>query len=563
MKILFLFAIILCCWQPSFSQKNSWAWAKFAKVEGWASNGKTTTTSDGDVYVLGAFSGNIKFGDSTYLSTGNQSMYIAKYDRNGVLKWSYAIGGSDVVSGTTIAVDLNGNVYVGGEYTKSIIVLDSEIISRGLKDMFILKFSKEGQLSWIRTYGTKYNDYVNKIAIDSKDNMIVGGSFSDTSIQFENFSLFSTTIAGGGQFFLLKYNISGSLQWAKKAISNSSNFLLDLSIDYKDNVYIVGLFDLATYFDGIQISSISSGPVSADNFIAKYDSSGNAIWAKAIGGYRPSGGTSIGDVYGEFITVDTAGNPIIGGNYIDCSVIFDKTDYSSKLSGGDMWMAKYSNSGNFIWSKNMGGGHLYDMETDHAGGIYLAGEYGNGAFFDTITLNNVPAGGPSGYNMFVAKYSDNGRVQWAETAGGTTGAGASGIAASKSGEVVVCGQFYGDTSIKFGNHTCYNHSTTATTSGNGFVAKLIPNKLGVNPQGMAAFEVFPNPAQDKLRIRQSQVGSTSSYSISNTLGQVVASGQLKALQEQEIALPDLPEGMYYLNIKSSQGSIPQKITIYH
>lgn len=79
------------------------------------------------------------------------------------------------------------------------------------------------------------------------------------------------------------------------------------------------------------------------------------------------------------------------------------------------------------------------------------------------------------------------------------------------------------------------------------------------PNLAPVFEVFPNPAKDFVFIKiKDQNGFTpSTITLTNTLGQVILQQAIKEPLEN-IALPNLPNGLYFLNINHKNGTTATK-----
>ena len=70
----------------------------------------------GNVYITGDFAGTVDFdpGTSTYnlTSAGNSDIFVSKLDANGNFVWAKSMGGIDDDYPRSLAVDVDGNVYI-------------------------------------------------------------------------------------------------------------------------------------------------------------------------------------------------------------------------------------------------------------------------------------------------------------------------------------------------------------------------------------------------------------------------------------------------------------------
>jgi hypothetical protein len=269
-------------------------------------------------------------------------------------------------------------------------------------------------------------------------------------------------------------------RWARGATStNSSPHAEGVSIDLDslENVYSCGWFG----------SDISFGPYNLTGnvscFIAKYDSSGNILWAKT-----DSCPPTVFDQCGaNCISTDAFGHCFICGGFAD-TVYFD----SYRLTGTHFqnpFLAKYDNSGNVLWAKGcVGGSYGYcnSCDADASGNSYITGTWGNSpsVIFGTDTLFNQ-----SGYyNFFLVKYDSTGNVLWAKTNSGTGGhTDGMSVKAEKGGFIYLAGQFT-DSVITVGTNTLINVNPGTADI---FVAKYdsLGNELWARSFGGAGTDV--------------------------------------------------------------------------
>jgi hypothetical protein len=149
-----------------------------------------------------------------------------------------------------------------------------------------------------------------------------------------------------------------------------------------------------------------------DILVAKYDGSGNVLWAKRFGG-------SLND-YGRSIVIDKAGNIFIVGEFFSSSITFGAASLSNASSTGksDIFIVKFDPNGNVIWARKAGG--IDDDVTqsaalDQTGNVLITGRFKGSATFGTSTT--LASAGD--FDIFVARYRTNGNLHWARKAGGT------------------------------------------------------------------------------------------------------------------------------------------------
>jgi uncharacterized protein (AIM24 family) len=217
--------------------------------------------------------------------------------------------------------------------------------------------------------------------------------------------------------------------WAKKAGGSSMGTICSVCTDESGNVYVTGSFDNeAEYNGGTKLSSTGQD----DIFISKFKSDGTFIWAKSAGGNGIDKGTGIAS--------DKSGNIYITGTF-EGTAKFDKTSLKS-AGDEDIFIAKYSSSdGKLIWAKRVGGkeqDYAFGITTDLSGSIYITGAFENNSKFDKISLTSS-----GNEDIFLAKFSPDGKVQWAKKAGGTQKDYAFAITVDNSGWLYITGFFEG------------------------------------------------------------------------------------------------------------------------
>ncbi|MBK7854849.1 MAG: SBBP repeat-containing protein [Bacteroidetes bacterium] len=275
----------------------------------------------------------------------------------------------------------------------------------------------------------------NSICSDNSGNVYVTGFFSSPSITFDSITLINS---GTWNAFIAKYDSTGAILWAKSPISSYSEGK-GIATDAYGNVYVTGLFaNDSIIFDSITLHNNGY----YDLFLAKFDSQGNAIWARGVGGQRIDRANSV--------CTDVNGNVLVTGYFISDSLVFDSTIlHHADTIGGDIFIAKYDSSGNSLWAKSYAViGHELGtaITTDLAGNIYMTGMFGSDIVFGTDTLQSVG----SSIDIFIAKYDTFGNEQWARSAGCPYQDACNGIATDLNGNVFITGFFY-VTSISFGN----------------------------------------------------------------------------------------------------------------
>src|SRR5207247_11049724 len=223
--------------------------------------------------------------------------------------------------------------------------------------------------------------------------------------------------------------------WAKRATGPGNDFSDGAAVDSAGNVYLTGFFASSTVsFDSFSLTNASAG--SYDIFVTKYNSSGNAVWAKR------AGGTKLDYSYG--IAADASGNVYVTGTYSSATAAFGSVSLTTANAGsGDIFVANYNTAGTVLWAKRAGGTDYEEgdaIAVDASGNVYVAGGLSSASVtFGSTTLTNYL---PGTEDVFVVKYDTNGNVLWARRAGGDDFDTALGLAVDAGGNVYLTGYYY-------------------------------------------------------------------------------------------------------------------------
>ncbi|TAN58007.1 MAG: DUF4347 domain-containing protein [Rhodospirillales bacterium] len=423
------------------------AWAKATQSSGAAEAKRTVTDADGNIYVVGSFSGTIDFDPGAGVTAltsneGKSDIFVLKLDSTGALVWAKAMGGTSNDFGNGIAVDEAGNVYVTG-YFSGTGDFDpgagtTTLTSAGVSDVFALKLNSSGALVWAKAMGGTAADQGKDIAVDGSGNVYITGNFDGTADFDPGTGTSTLTSAGISDIFVLKLNASGALVWAKAMGSTSSDDANAIAVEGSGNVYTIGVFSGTVDFDpGTGTTALTSMGGASDIFIQKLDSTGTLVWAKAMGGTNSDTGTGI--------ALDGSGNVYTTGSFYG-TVDFDPgtgTTALTSMGGPDIFVQKLDSTGALIWAKAMGGNVIdngYDIAVDGSGNVYTTGSFYGTVDFDpgTGTTALTSAGNT---DIFVQKLDSTGSLVWAKAMGGTGNDVGSGIAVTNSGRAYFAGSF--------------------------------------------------------------------------------------------------------------------------
>ncbi|PIF34256.1 beta-propeller repeat-containing protein [Flavobacterium sp. 9] len=256
-----------------------------------------TADDNGNVYVTGYFAGICDFdlgkGTANLSSQDGVHLFFAKYDANGEYVYAKNINGNS----SGIANDDKGNIYLTGYYEgtadfdpgKGVEVMKSIYD----ENIFFAKYDSYGNFVFVKNIGSERSkDESRAIALDRDNNIYLTGFFEDDA-DFDpgiGTAILSTPEPCG--MFLAKYNAEGDYIYAKSMSGGRGVIGNAIAVDSTGNAYVTGYFEGTVDFDpSAEIAKLTSPGQTkestgyeADIFLAKYDTKGNYIYAKSMGG---------------------------------------------------------------------------------------------------------------------------------------------------------------------------------------------------------------------------------------------------------------------------------------
>jgi len=218
--------------------------------------------------------------------------------------------------------------------------------------------------------------------------------------------------------YMDKYDAMGNHIWSKVfGCFGAGNIPQSIVSDDSDNIYMTGWYEFpyndTIWFGGTTIIA------NEGLFVVKFDSSGNAIWARGVESVSTNN-HSISLTYGLGVDVDASGNVYATGCFTcDTLAIENDTVYKTPGSNYDFFVAKYNSSGHIQWLKSATGTKDdigTGIKTDGVGNVFISGTFKSPTLnFGTAMLTNTSA---DTSQLFLSKYDTNGNLLWAHTADG-------------------------------------------------------------------------------------------------------------------------------------------------
>lgn len=314
---------------------------------------KVSPTSNGNIYVVGAFQNTVDFDPGTeeanLKSNGSYDMFLLCLDYNGIYIWVKSIGGPGQDFGTSLAIDPTGDMDIvllggfGGTVDFGLGAGMGKVTSVGPQDIFIMRFTKNGDPVWLKTLGGLTHEYGTSLTIDpkNKQDICISGFFQG-SVDFDPGPEIQNRTSNGNQdLFILKLDHLGGFKWIYTVggigVESSNSVAIDPS--GSGDLFSTGYFQQSVDFDAGPDSFKISSAGSYDMFVIKLDSMGNYNWVKSIGGTSLETGSSIavGNLSEVYVCGDFYSTPIA----FDTLILYNT---NSLASTSDVFIAKLNKS---------------------------------------------------------------------------------------------------------------------------------------------------------------------------------------------------------------------------
>jgi hypothetical protein len=432
----------------------------------------------GNKYVTGIMYGTQDFdpgsewadGADIITPRGTYEAFIAKYAPDNSLAWVRQMGSDEVGlampnavidRGTGVAVDLDGNVYVTGDFAGVGQFGSFTLTSAGRSDAFVTKLDAAGNFLWANRWGDENRDFAEDICLDDEGNVLaVGSSTSPTTNGF----LWDGIV-------MHKYNPTGAPIWSRE-IHNGNSAAINVGTDSAGNVFVVGEYGGLTDFNP---SPSQTHYVSGfGGFVLKLSAAGDFASVSTLLGKTTSADLSWGD-----LEIDENGNIFGAGSYRG-EFDFDPSaqgDFRLPNTGETYagFIVKYSANGALSWATSLG-------ENSEARGVAVAQQsvYASGSFSNVFAPNgSISIASNGGSDFFVAELSPMGVVQTAIGIGGPATDTSTALVADGSGALHVLGVFNG--TVDFNPDPSATHELANPLKGDLYVLKLKTPGFQVTP----------------------------------------------------------------------------------
>jgi hypothetical protein len=269
------------------NEKGDLDWQKSLGGSGFDLLQSIKNTKDGGFILAGTSNSSNNF-QKKDTCKGVSDFWIVKLDAKGEEQWQKTIGGNGQDELITAFQTKDGGYMLGGSSSSSPSIkkynpnekssLDTKPYlygksekSRGNMDYWLVKLDNTGVVQWQKTYGGEYADLLRNME-QTKDGGYILGGYSNSPMSGDK----TDANIGIGDFWILKIDDNGSIEWQKTYGGNGDNQLYVIH-QTEDGGYIAGGNSNSTSPLTAMGGMVGDG---TDYWVLKMNEEGTVVWSK-------------------------------------------------------------------------------------------------------------------------------------------------------------------------------------------------------------------------------------------------------------------------------------------
>lgn len=392
---------------------------------------------------------------------GSQDAFILKLDRDGRIVWGKQFASPEGRNDgcNSARVDKFGNVYCGGHTSGMMSSSPSRFDSANPRnssdqdsDALVIKVNPNGDVIWIKQFGTTAKDTCGNLAVAPNGNAYCAGetfgTLGDDSLGNPDIHEVviepGTTEDSNSDSYIAKLNPRGEIDWKRQIgtfyypeASLYSDKCSGIAIDLNENVFCTGTTQTSLF----ETNSDGPGGENYDIFVWALDKNGNRHLEIQIGEETMNNDSRILDSKTTDFAYDVATDE--DGNFYIVGFTYGGFVHATADGSADPIILKYSPSGNLVWVVHgpyPGSQILNGVTVDRSGKVYVVGTTDESTFAKTDGSTDI----------FIGCLNADGSLAWTEQYGTNFGflpggnEAAQGIDLDSSGNIYIGGYTQGN-----------------------------------------------------------------------------------------------------------------------
>jgi|GEM_PF-414912 len=356
---------------------------------------------------------------------------------------TFGDGEGEYDEATALVTDVTGNVYGLGILEGAVDFDPSEereIRSSANENLYLAKYSPINELVWVHVLTSPSNSNAIDIDLDANGDLVICANYVNEIFPNPNGNeSFASATFNNADIFLGKYSTDGEYIWGKSLGGGSVDTPGALITNSTNEIYLTGAFsDTADFDPSASVFELHATGTFQDPYLAKYDESGNFLWAFSMPGSGLPG-------FGWDVELTSNEDVLLAGSFNN-NVDFDPSPADGSLTTNgnlDGFVARYSPEGNYQWGMNVGGfaeEQLYRLAVGSDDSFYISGYFNNVADFDPSASEFILTSSGN-RDIFLAAYHSDGSFNWAFPLGNSSSDMANALEIDSSENLYIGGYF--------------------------------------------------------------------------------------------------------------------------
>ena len=398
-KILISLWLVIVLVYNISAQSVSVQWLKNSDGASWDLVSDMKIDTANNIYVVGNFTSTAK--KDLKSSEGNKDIFIAKYTSEGEQTWFHQIKSKDYCHINSLDLTKDGQLLISGFFNKEIMLDETKLIAKKGNHAFFAVIDTSGQFQMVK----HIKGYFKGLPIFVKQKTDKGYWFVGSYTR--NMEIDNTLIEGNysSEIFIGSFNEKGELDKHLILKGNGADEVKDVIIAEDGHLWLTGSFEKDLILGSQPIYSEGY----TDAFLVELNDDLEVLELKQIGGVYKD--------YGKSIHFDSEQNYLWVGCF--SAEIQQDAENSFQSKGNlDVFIAKYNPQHELFWMDQFGGGandYVMSVATNQYNSIYLSGSFRGSIAKEEQEIESVDFSS----DVFLAKYDKDGRFRYMEALGDT------------------------------------------------------------------------------------------------------------------------------------------------
>ncbi len=209
---------------------------------------------DDTLFLAGEFTDKLFINNDTLTSSGQTDALVLKIDSSGNIVRYAQFGSPDSDRATSITFSWDKFVYVTGYFSDTVTFGDTQLISQGGTDIFLLKLDKNLHPLWALQWGGSGDDFPTRVRTAEQNRVCLSANYLDS------LTVYPAPVASAGQGqngLIAVINPDGTVYWQKTLRGPGENEISDIMF-WGDEYVITGKIDSISVIDTVVLPDVDN-----------------------------------------------------------------------------------------------------------------------------------------------------------------------------------------------------------------------------------------------------------------------------------------------------------------